>query len=80
MAFGKKFQANELLALVEVLDGQGQAGMPLPGLANRVGLSLGSYAALRQLSSTFLPFWLNRLQPKHLERRDLFPSMPGVPL
>ena len=40
MAFGKEFQANELLALVEALDGQDHAGIPLPGLANRAGLSL----------------------------------------
>jgi hypothetical protein len=40
VAFGKKFQANELLALVEALDGQDQAGIPLPDLANRTGLSL----------------------------------------
>ena len=40
MAFGKKFQANELLALVEALDGQDHAGIPLPALANRAGLSL----------------------------------------
>lgn len=39
MAFGKTFPANELLALVEALDGQDQAGIPLPGLANRAGLS-----------------------------------------
>ena len=40
MAFGKEFQANELLALVEALDGQDRAGIPLPGLASRAGLSL----------------------------------------
>lgn len=37
---GKKFQSDELLALVDALDGQDQPGMPLLGLASRAGLPL----------------------------------------